>query len=90
MRRNFLLLDVVLLAVSAAVLIVFAVPSLTRLRAAALEAGCMGNLDLGMKAFASYAAQQAPTGSNSRAGAAYRTQLVHVLTRRGLLKLGGM
>ena len=56
MRRNFLLLDVVLLAVSAAVLIVFAVPSLTRLRAAALEAGCMGNLDLGMKAFASYAA----------------------------------
>lgn len=49
-----------------------------------------GICEASAEAFASYAAQQAPTGSNSRAGAAYRTQLVHALTRRGLLKLGGM
>lgn len=38
-------------------------------------------------AFAAYAAQQTPTGSNSRAGAAYRTHLVQVLTGRGLQEL---
>ncbi|HJB90794.1 MAG TPA: FAD binding domain-containing protein [Candidatus Eisenbergiella merdigallinarum] len=40
-------------------------------------------------AFAAYAAERTPTGSNSRAGAAYRTHLVRVLTRRGLMELGG-
>ena len=41
------------------------------------------------KAFAAYAAKQAPTGSNARASAAYRTHLIRVLTERCALKLGG-
>ena len=41
-------------------------------------------------AFAAYAAEQVPTGSNLRGSAAYRTHLVKVLTRRGTLELGGI
>ena len=41
------------------------------------------------RAFGEYAAARVPTGSNSRASAAYRTHLVKVLTQRGLLELGG-
>ena len=41
------------------------------------------------KAFAAYAAKQAPTDSNVRASAAYRTHLVKVLTERCALMLGG-
>lgn len=41
------------------------------------------------QAFGEYAAARVPTGSNSRASAAYRTHLVKVLTQRGLLELGG-
>lgn len=40
-------------------------------------------------AFARYAARRVPTGSNVRGSAAYRTHLVEVLTRRGLLEMGG-
>lgn len=39
--------------------------------------------------FAQYAAERVPTGSNSRGSAAYRTHLIEVLTRRGLLELEG-
>lgn len=42
------------------------------------------------KAFAAWAAQTVPTGSNARASAAYRTRLVRVLTERCLTELGGM
>ena len=42
------------------------------------------------KAFAAYAAQHAPTGSNMRASAAYRTHLIKVLVTRCVLALGGM
>lgn len=41
-------------------------------------------------AFADFAAQNIPTGSNVRAGAAYRTHLIRVLTMRAVLKLGGI
>ena len=41
-------------------------------------------------AFASFVGEKAPTESNVRAGAAYRTHLIRVLTRRGILELGGM
>ena len=41
------------------------------------------------RAFARYAADHVPTGSNTRGSAAYRTHLIEVLTRRGLLELGG-
>jgi len=41
------------------------------------------------EAFASFAAERIPTGSNMRAGADYRTHLIHVLTRRALLQLDG-
>lgn len=41
------------------------------------------------RAFARYAAEQVPTGSNLRGSAPYRTHLIEVLTRRGLLALGG-
>lgn len=41
-------------------------------------------------AFARDAAERTPTGSNVRAGAAYRTHLVRVLTQRVLMELGGM
>lgn len=40
-------------------------------------------------AFARYAAETVPTGSNNRGSAAYRTHLIQVLTQRGLLALGG-
>ena len=40
------------------------------------------------QAFARYAAQRLPTGSNTRGSASYRTHLIEVLTRRGLLALG--
>lgn len=39
--------------------------------------------------FADFAAENLPTGSNVRAGAAYRTHLIRVLTRRALMELGG-
>lgn len=39
------------------------------------------------RAFADYAAETVPTGTNSRAGAEYRTHLVRVLTERMLLEL---
>ena len=41
------------------------------------------------QAFARYAAEHVPTGSNTRGSAAYRTRLVEALTCRGLLELGG-
>ena len=41
------------------------------------------------KAFAAYAAEVLPTGSNVRGSAAYRTHLAQVLTRRALLELEG-
>ena len=41
------------------------------------------------RAFAQYAAEAVPVGSNSRGSAAYRTHLIHVLTQRGLLELEG-
>lgn len=42
------------------------------------------------KAFAQYVADTAPTDSNIRASAAYRTHLIRVLTERAALELGGM
>ena len=42
------------------------------------------------KAFAEFAANTAPTGSNIRGSAAYRTHLIRVLTERAALELGGM
>lgn len=42
------------------------------------------------RAFARYAAEHVPTGSNSRGSAAYRTHLINVLTQRGLLELEGV
>ena len=41
------------------------------------------------KAFAAFAAKKAPTQSNVRGSAAYRTHLIRVLTERALLELGG-
>ena len=41
-------------------------------------------------AFAQYAADHVPTGSNIRGSAAYRTHLVKVLVQRALTELGGM
>mgnify|MGYP003182442363 FL=1 len=41
------------------------------------------------EAFASWAAERIPVGSNLRGSAAYRTHLVRVLVKRGLLELGG-
>ena len=43
-----------------------------------------------IRAFASEVAAKVPTGSNARAGAAYRTHLIGVLCRRALQELGGM
>ena len=40
-------------------------------------------------AFADFVAGNAPTGSNLRAGAEYRTHLIRVLTQRAILQLGG-
>ena len=42
------------------------------------------------KAFAAYVAQNAPTDSNIRGSAAYRTHLVRVLVERAATELGGM
>jgi CO/xanthine dehydrogenase FAD-binding subunit len=42
------------------------------------------------KAFAEYAAKNAPTSGNVRASAEYRTHLIKVLTFRALKKLGGI
>ena len=42
------------------------------------------------KAFAGFAANTAPTDSNIRASAAYRTHLIRVLTERAALELGGI
>ena len=42
------------------------------------------------RAFAAYAAESAPTDSNVRGSAAYRTHLINVLARRSALELGGM
>ncbi len=42
------------------------------------------------EAFASFVAQQAPTQSNLRGSAEYRTHLIKVLTERSLMELGGM
>ena len=41
-------------------------------------------------AFAEFAAGTAPTGSNIRGSAAYRTHLIRVLTQRAAMELGGM
>ena len=41
------------------------------------------------EAFAKWAADTVPTGSNLRGSAAYRTHLVQVLCRRALMELGG-
>lgn len=40
--------------------------------------------------FAQFVAAAAPTGSNSRASAQFRTHLIGVLTERAILELGGM
>ena len=42
------------------------------------------------KAFAAYAAENAPVDSNIRGSAAYRTHLIRVLTERAAGELGGM
>lgn len=42
------------------------------------------------KAFASLVAQNAPTGSNARGSADYRTHLIKVLTERAFNELGGI
>ena len=42
------------------------------------------------KAFAAYVAEKAPTDSNIRGSAAYRTHLVRVLVERAAKELGGM
>ncbi|MGM9589011.1 MAG: FAD binding domain-containing protein, partial [Faecousia sp.] len=42
------------------------------------------------RAFAEFAANTAPTESNIRGSAAYRTHLIRVLTERAALELGGM
>jgi CO/xanthine dehydrogenase FAD-binding subunit len=41
------------------------------------------------KAFAAFAAETLPTGSNVRGTAEYRTHLIRVLTRRTLMELEG-
>ena len=42
------------------------------------------------KAFAAFVAENAPTESNVRGSAAYRSHLIRVLTERAILELGGM
>lgn len=49
-----------------------------------------GIIEESAKAFAAFAAENTPTGSNVRGSAAYRTHLIRVLTERALLELGGM
>ena len=43
-----------------------------------------------VKAFAAYAAEKTPVGSNVRGSAAYRTHLIKVLTVRLLSEMGGI
>ena len=43
-----------------------------------------------VKEFAEYVAENAPTQSNVRGSAEYRTNLVKVLTQRALMQIGGM
>ncbi len=43
-----------------------------------------------MEGFASFVAENAPTDSNIRGSAAYRTHLIKVLTERSMAELGGM
>ena len=50
------------------------------------EAGLMPD----SKAFASFVAEKAPTDSNIRGSAAYRTHLIRVLVERATRELGGM
>ena len=45
--------------------------------------------DADAKTFADAVAKKAPTQSNVRGSAAYRTHLIRVLTQRALLELGG-
>lgn len=49
-----------------------------------------GLTEEGVEAFSSYVAEAAPTGSNCRGSAAYRTHLIKVLTQRNLRDMGGM
>ena len=42
------------------------------------------------KSFAAYVSEVAPTGSNLRGSAAYRTHLINVLTERSMRELGGI
>jgi CO/xanthine dehydrogenase FAD-binding subunit len=48
-----------------------------------------GITDDSAKAFGAYVAAHAPTASNLRGSAAYRTRLIQVLTMRAALELGG-
>ena len=48
-----------------------------------------GSRELSPAAFAEEAARQAPTGSNIRGSAAYRSHLIRVLTQRALEEIGG-
>ena len=48
-----------------------------------------GSRGLSPAAFAQEAARQAPTGSNIRGSAAYRSHLIRVLTQRALEEIGG-
>lgn len=43
-----------------------------------------------IEAFAKYAANTVPTGSNNRGSSSYRSHLVSVLVKRNLLELGGL
>ena len=49
-----------------------------------------GITEASAKAFAAFIAESAPTDSNIRASAAYRTHLIRVLTQRATMELGGM
>ena len=42
------------------------------------------------EAFAAYAREHVPTGSNMRGSAQYRSHLVQVLVKRALIQAGGM
>ena len=47
-------------------------------------------LNLNGKAFAGFVAEMAPTDSNIRGSAAYRTHLIRVLVERAATELGGI